>query len=463
MAASPIEETTIVAVATAPGRGGIGVVRLSGPQALSIAQSIARIEKLTPRHAHYIVLHDETGARVDDAVLTYFAAPHSYTGEDVVEIATHGSPVVLDWLVRAAIAAGAQPARPGEFTERAFLRGRLDLTQAEAVCDLIDAQTLGQAQQAAAQMGGSIAAAVRPVKQALVELIAALEAGIDFAEDDLDTLPATEIATRIAALLSPLQQLLTSFAHGRVLREGLRLAIVGRPNAGKSSLFNRLVERDRAIVTATPGTTRDVIAERISMGGVPVELLDTAGLRETDDEAERMGVARSREAMAEADAVLLVLDASSNDGAFERDTLQSLHGRPVIVAHNKMDLLRASDVPSMLSNLAALNEVAAQAHVRTSATTGDGIAELREALLRVAHAGAEVAGTATLTNLRQRDAVRRAVDAATRAHAATAVATPHEMLLLDLYEALRALDELTGETTADDVLNLIFSTFCIGK
>jgi tRNA modification GTPase len=457
-AAGLIEATTIVAVATPAGRGGIGVVRLSGVGALAVAGRVMPWFAREARVAQYGLLREADGSRVDDAVATYFKGPASYTGEDVVEVAVHGSPVVLDWVVRACVAAGAVPARAGEFTERAFLRGRLDLTQAEAVRDLIDAQTLGQARLAAEQMGGSIAARVRPVKTALVELIAALEAGIDFAEDDVDTLPAPAIMLRVEALLPGLRTLLASFAHGRLLREGLRLAIVGRPNAGKSSLFNRLVERERAIVTATPGTTRDVIAERIALEGIPVELLDTAGLRETEDEAERMGVARSREAMAEADAVLLVVDGTV---ALEPDEglVEALRGRPVVVALNKCDVAVADVAVPWVS----VADVAVPwVSVRTSAVTGDGIEALRGALLGMVRGNAS-AGEATLTNLRQRDAVAAAVDALVRGCAAAGAAVPHEMVLLDLYEGLRALDELTGQTTPDDVLNLIFSSFCIGK
>ena len=488
-----LEDTTIVANATPAGRGGIGVVRLSGSDAFAIAARLFPRETMpAPRVAHFCILRDDSGARVDHALLTFFPAPHSYTGEDVVEIATHGSPVVLDWLLRAALGHGATQARPGEFTERAFLRGRMDLVQAEAVRDLIDAQTLEQARQAAEQMGGSVAAAIRPVKEQLVALIAALEAGIDFAEDDIDTMPAEQIAATISPLLPPLEALLASFAHGRLLREGLRLAIVGEPNAGKSSLFNRLVERDRAIVTATPGTTRDVIAERISLDGIPVELLDTAGLRDTDDEAERMGVTRSREAMTEADAVLLVVDAAdpkqgTTSGHTSMDragrqiaAYELLRNRPVIVVWNKIDLLpptgqaapaiaplgkvpddaAAMDVPHGTFARAATDPWHS---VRASAVTGEGIASLRRAIVALATGGAAAGTGATLTNLRHRDAVARAHAGLVRAQAAAQNRTPHEMLLLDLYGALGALDELTGQTTADDILHRIFSTFCIGK
>jgi len=446
-----LDETTIVAVATPAGRGGIGVVRLSGEKALGVARVLLpKVSEWVPRTAYYGLLRDVVGERVDDAVATYFAAPHSYTGEDVVEIATHGSPVVQDWLLRECIRLGATAARAGEFTERAFLRGRLDLTEAEAVRDLIDAQTLEQAKLAAQQMGGSIAAQVRPVKTNLVTLIAQLEAGIDFAEDDTPTVSDAQIQAGIVQIVAPLEELLRSFSHGRLMREGLQLAIVGRPNAGKSSLFNRLVEQERAIVTASPGTTRDVIAEQVSMDGVPVVLLDTAGIRETADEAERMGVERSRRAVADADAVLVVVDASSEED-FDAALLETLEGRPWLVARNKTDLTQKpnEDFPDAIV-------------VSTSAITGAGIAELRQQILQMAGASGAASG-ATLTNLRQRDAVAQAMESLQRADAAAALHTPQEMVLLDLYEALRALDTLTGQTTPDDVLNQIFSTFCIGK
>jgi tRNA modification GTPase len=455
-----LDETTIVAVATPAGRGGIGVVRLSGNNALSIAQQLfQKLSGSSPRHAHYGILRDVDGTRIDDAIATYYKAPHSYTGEDVIEIATHGSPVVLEWLLRRCVTLGATPARAGEFTERAFLRGRLDLTEAEAVRDLIDAQTLEQAKLAAEQMSGSIAAEIRPAKDALIVLIATLEAGIDFAEDDTPTMAADEIVASIRKVQQPLQTLLASFTHGRLMREGLQLAIVGKPNAGKSSLFNRLVEQDRAIVTSTPGTTRDVIAERVNLNGIPVELLDTAGIRETTDEAERMGVERSRRAIADADAVLLVVDAaemaeSQTDtlaAYLERPWADALQGRPLLVAWNKADL-HHSTYPFPVDATSVI----------TSAATGEGIAELREQILRMAGSQPSAAG-ATLTNLRQRDAVQSAMEALERAVDAANIGIPHEMVLLDLYECLRALDALTGQTTADDVLHYIFSSFCIGK
>ena len=450
---------TIAAISTPPGRGGIGIVRLSGPDAASIAVQLVRLhqplEHARARLADVLddSAHDEDeAARIDEALVTYFAAPHSYTAEDLVEIAAHGSPVVLDLLLRRALILGARLATPGEFTQRAFLSGRLDLTQAEAVRDLIEAQTLAQARQAASQMGGSLSRRVTPIKQALIDLIALLEAGIDFAEDDIDVTPQQEIACRIDALTLPLSALEATFARGRIVHDGLTLAIVGRPNAGKSSLFNRLVERERAIVTATPGTPRDLVTERIALDGIPLELVDTAGLREGLEEAEQMGIARSREALADAAIALVVLDATEPLNDEERRLLALVQGRPALVVVNKCDL-QADASTGDFGGLPTLH---------TSALTGEGIAALRERIVALATGGAaEEPGM--LTSLRHHQAVSIAIEAITDAARANATSIPHEMILLDLYRALTALDSLTGQTTPDDILNLIFSTFCIGK
>lgn len=457
MTENPALNETIVAISTPSGRGGIGIVRLSGPEASSIAvQLVALKHPLEHGRARLAdVLDDPAGKadRIDEAVVTFFAAPNSYTAEDLVEIAAHGSPVVLDLLLRRAIDLGARLAEPGEFTERAFHSGRIDLTQAEAVRDLIEAQTLTQVRQAASQMGGALSRRVAPVKQSLVELVALLEAGIDFAEDDVDVTGADEIARRIDALKEPLIQLEASFARGRIVHDGLTLAIVGRPNAGKSSLFNRLVERDRAIVTATPGTTRDLVTERISLDGIPLELVDTAGLRESLEEAEQLGIARSREALADAAVVLIVLDATQRLNEEEHRLLEAVDGRHAIVVINKSDLPQAREIPHETGKFSAL---------RTSALTGDGIAALREHILAVVTGGAP-AESGSLTSLRQHQAITTTLSALGDASLANKGGIPHEMILLDLYRALWALDSLTGQTTSDDILNLIFSTFCIGK
>ena len=472
---------TIAAISTPPGRGGIGIVRLSGPLAASIAVQLVQLrhplEHARARLAHVLDAASQDGARIDEALVTLFRAPHSYAAEDLVEIATHGSPVVLELVLRRALELGARLAEPGEFTERAFLSGRLDLTQAEAVRDLIEAQTLTQARQAASQMGGALSRRVAPMKQQLVDLVALLEAGIDFAEDDVDVAPGQEIARRIAELALPLSALEASFARGRIVHDGLTLAIVGRPNAGKSSLFNCLVERDRAIVTATPGTTRDLVTERISIGGIPIEMVDTAGLREGREEAEQMGIARSREALADAALALIVLDATHALNEEERRLLVAVEGRPAIVAINKSDLLQwpqaeeldaaaprapSRPTPSLAQDPALDRFAKGLAVLPTSALTGAGIAALRDKILALA-TGGSAAEPGMLTNLRQHQAVATALAALADAAAANQNSTPHEMLLLDLYRALWALDSLTGQTTPDDILGQIFSKFCIGK
>lgn len=450
---------TIVAVSTPPGRGGIGIVRLSGPDAAALAEQLVRLrqplEHARARLADVLESEDPAAVRVDEAVVTFFGAPHSYTGEDLVEIAAHGSPVVLELLLRRGIALGARLAEPGEFTQRAFLGGKIDLTEAEAVRDLIEAQTLTQARQAASQMGGALSRRVQPVKQSLVELVALLEAGIDFGEDDVDVTPHAEIARRIVDLMPPLAALEASFARGRVVHDGLTLAIVGRPNAGKSSLFNRLVERDRAIVTATPGTTRDLVSERIAIEGIPLELVDTAGLREAYEEVEQLGIARSREALADASLVLVVLDATQPLNEEERTLLAAVADRPALVVANKCDL-EGAGVSVERDGLPFQNLLL------TSALTGEGIVALRERIVTLATGGA-AAEPGLLTNLRQQQAVATARAALSDAAQANDGAIPHEMILLDLYGALWALDSLTGQTTSDDILHLIFSTFCIGK
>jgi tRNA modification GTPase len=458
-------DDTIVAIATPPGRGGIGVVRVAGSKSVEIAKPMLRLKhELEPGRAVFgeliepVPLDADTGGRkpeagsptrIDEVVVTYFAKPHSYTTDDIIEIAAHGSPVVLRHIVELCVAAGARLAEPGEFTMRAFLNGRIDLTQAEAVRDLIDSQTLYQAKIAAQQLEGALSKRLQPIKQKLVELIAVLEAGIDFAEDDVSVLPDATVLERIAAVRDPLQQLAATFAYGKLVHQGLTLAIVGRPNVGKSSLFNRLVERERAIVTATPGTTRDLVSETVAIGGIPIQLVDTAGIRQALDEAESIGIRKSMEALADADLVLVVLDASQAANSEDAELLQHAEGRPAIVVANKCDLGIA---------------VLAQPAVYASALTGQGIAELRTEILR--HIGGEAGAQAEagfLTNVRHQGLVQDSLAALAAAAGAVAQKIPHEMLLLDLYSALRPLDAITGATTTDDILNLIFSTFCIGK
>ena len=438
-------DDTIVAISTPPGRGGLGIVRLSGPQARGTAERIVRLAgEWHSWKARLGELTDREGHVVDQVVVSFFEAPHSYTADDVVEISCHGSPVVLRHAVERAVEAGARPAEPGEFTLRAFLNGRIDLPQAEAVHDLIEATTLYQARIAAQQAAGSVSRRIAPLKEQLLELIALLEAGIDFAEDDVSVAPDAEILRRIAPVLEGVVRLAASFAYGGLVRGGLALAIAGKPNVGKSSLFNRLLEQDRAIVTDIPGTTRDLVSETASIGGIPVKLYDTAGIRASSELVESLGIERSYQAMADADLTLVVVDGSRPLDCEDR----ALIGRgPCLVVRNKCDLGRHDAAP-----------------YATSALTGEGIPELRQAILNaVAPAGAFEQETGFITSLRHERLLHEAVEYLEKARGAVEARIPHEMLLLDLYGALRPIDAITGATTADDILNRIFSTFCIGK
>jgi tRNA modification GTPase len=446
-------DDTIVAIATPPGRGGIGVVRLAGPEARSLSAPLLRLKhELAPGRAVFGELVDSQ--KIDEVVVTYFAKPYSYTTDDIIEISAHGSPVVLHHVVELCLARGARLAEPGEFTMRAFLNGRIDLTQAEAVRDLIESQTLYQAKVAAQQLEGALSRRLQPIKQQLVELIALLEAGIDFAEDDVAVLPGAAILQHIADVRGPLETLAASFAYGKMVHEGLTLAIVGRPNVGKSSLFNRLVERERAIVTAMPGTTRDLVTETVAIGGIPVKLVDTAGIRHALDEAESIGIRKSMETLADADLVLVVLDSSQPYSFEDEELLSQVSGRAALVVENKADI-SSSQFPVLSSQLA---------RVRTSALAGTGIENLREEILRqVGGESGQQAESGFLTNIRHQGLVRDSLAGLDAGRVAVETKTPHEMLLMDLYGALRPLDEITGATTTDDILNLIFSRFCIGK
>ncbi len=456
---------TIVALSTAPGRAGLGVVRLSGPDARTIAGRLLSPVSWQSWRAHMADLLDRDGRPIDQVVATFFEAPRSYTAEDVVEISCHGSPVVLHFACERAVEAGARLAEPGEFTLRAFARGRIDLPQAEAVRDLIEATTLYQARVAARQAGGSLSRRLAPLKQQFLDLIALLEAGIDFAEDDVSVASASDILLRLDPILETVRRLAASFQYGGFVRSGFTLAIVGRPNVGKSSLFNRLLEQDRAIVTDIPGTTRDLVSEHASIGGIPVKLYDTAGIRDTAGIVETLGIERSYQAMADADLTLVVFDISQPRNA-EDDALAARaasQGRHLIVA-NKTDLcLKPVGQDSILpADFQSADRP--QAGISVSALTGAGILELRLAILdSLAPPGAFDQDSAFITSLRHAQLLRESVTWLEKARAALDAAVPHEMLLLDLYAALRPIDAITGATTADDILNRIFSTFCIGK
>ncbi len=463
-------EDTIVAIATPPGRGGIGVVRLAGHRAIQIALELVRLGQQPPepqRSTLGAVLDPETGKVLDEVMFTCFRRPHSYTGEDVAAISCHGSSVILGFLVECCLARGARAAEPGEFTLRAFLNGRMDLTQAEAVRDLIEARTLYQARVAATQLEGALSARLKPHKQSLVELIARLEAGIDFADDDVEVIGWPEILKRLDAIRADLKKLVEGYDYGRIVREGLSLSIVGRPNVGKSSLFNRLLKMDRAIVTPTPGTTRDLVTETASIGGIPLRLVDTAGIRNSSDDVEKMGVERSHQAMADSDLRLLVVDSSRDWTQEDAELLRRTQRMGfMLVAANKADLepRNSAEIIAQSASTEDGEESPPLEIISTSALTGQGVEELRDKILQAARAGENLGSEGDLvTNLRHQQLLKASVAALERCGAGAGLKVHHEMLLLDLYDALLQLDALTGATGVEDILGTIFSKFCIGK
>jgi tRNA modification GTPase len=440
---------TIVAIATPPGRGGIGVVRLSGPDAHDIAQGlVARDEALRPRHATMVRIRDGGASHhaIDEAVATFFPGPHSYTGEDVVELSAHGSPVVLRAIVEGAVGAGARLAEPGEFTLRAFLNGRIDLTQAEAVGDLIAAATPLQARAAFDQLDGTVTRAIAEVDAALFDLVARLEASVDFPEEGYHFIEPDALAAAVDVLVGRCAALLTDARRGRLIREGLQVAIVGAPNVGKSSLFNALAGSARAIVTDVPGTTRDLVTEVVDVDGLRVTLVDTAGLRDARDVVEAEGVARSRQAVEVADLVLLVEDRS-----VERiEPAQIDRQCKVLCVANKADL------PAAWTDDDA---------VAVSAATGAGLDQLRRRIAAALDVDL-LRDRPAITNVRHIALVERAHGAMIRARDAARGAggsMPEEFVLADLSDARAALEEVSGRRATEDLLAHIFSTFCIGK
>jgi tRNA modification GTPase len=443
---------TIVAIATPPGRGGLGVVRLSGPGAASITQRlIARKSALDPRVATLTKVVDGK-ASVDEVVVTLFVAPHSYTGEDVAEISGHGSPVLLERIVQLAMNSGARLAEPGEFTLRAYLNGRMDLVQAEAVADLINAVTPKQARLAMDQLEGTLTGAISRIHSALFSLIARCEASLDFPDEGFHFVQKDEVRSTLETITADLGALISDASRGRLLREGRTVVLVGRPNTGKSSLFNALLGRDRAIVTPIPGTTRDVLSEPVDIFGVPVTLIDTAGLRESADPIEQAGVARAGAARAAAAMTLLVLDGSSELTETDFALLNEEPAGRRVVAISKGDLAPA---------------FAPQLHVPdgivVSAATGFGLNELREAIVREVSSQDDLRDTPALSNLRHVSLTQAALGASLRALEALDGGATEELLLVDLHEARRSLEEITGTRTVDDLLLHIFTKFCIGK
>lgn len=447
---------TIVALATPWGRAGLGLVRLSGPAACQILTHAFQ-SKAKPAHRRATQGHwlSPAGQSIDEVMVTCFLSPHSYTGEDVVEISGHGNPVTLRTIVDTAISLGARIATPGEFTLRAVINGKMDLLQAEAVREFVDAQTENQARIALKHMEGGLSRRVRSIRDGLIRVVAHLEAGIDFAEDDVEVPVGALLIEQLRPLAEALEELGRSFEYGKLLAGGLCLVILGKPNVGKSSLFNRLVAADRAIVTEVPGTTRDVVTEVAEIDGVPLKFADTAGVRPATDVVERIGVSRTMETLADADLALVVLDASTTLGDDDRAVLAKAQALPHIIVLNK------SDLPPHLDRAALKGSGRV---VSVSALTGHGLGDLREGITdHIRNRSGQSSSEVVLTSVRQREAVASAGSSLGCAIDALVRSIPHEMVLLDLYDALESMNELTGETLTEDILDRIFSTFCVGK
>ena len=452
---------TIAAIATASAAAAVGIVRLSGAETRCVLAALftpvdgRSAAELPPRRMTYGTVRDAEGRTLDHALAVVFSAGHSYTGEESAELHCHGSPVVLQEVLRAAFAAGARQARAGEFTERAFLNGKMDLTEAEAVIDLIDAETAEAARNAAAQVDGALRRPLEQVYDALLGLTSRFYAVVDYPDEDIEDLTLAETERTLTESEQTLAALLGTFARGRVLKSGAATAIVGAPNAGKSSLLNALVGYDRAIVTDLPGTTRDTVEEKAVVGGVLLRLIDTAGIRDGGDAVETMGVERSRAAAKQASLALLVLDGSRELTAEDEAAIALANTVPhLIVAVNKSDLPRALDVGALADRFDNVLSV--------SAVTGAGLDTLTGAITAQFPAG-ESTGGALLTNARQADAANRALSAVAEARGALRIGMTPDVVLTDCEAALAALGELNGKQVRDDLVDTIFSRFCVGK
>jgi tRNA modification GTPase len=436
---------------------------VSGPKSFSLFRRLFAakrpLDELPPRFAVLgQVVDPRDGSEIDEAIATCFPSPNSYTGEDLTEFSLHGSPVLVSALLDCLCAAGARLAEPGEFTMRAFLHGRMDLTQAEAVRDIVDAATLHQARVASRQRAGEIARRLQPAKKLLIDVIADLESAVEFAEEDVQVAPRELLAQRLEQVLQDLKKWIESFRQGRIVRDGFSMAIVGLPNVGKSSVFNALLDQDRSIVTEIPGTTRDLVSEFTNINGIPVRLLDTAGIRNAGDSVEKLGVDRSLRAIAEADAILLIVDTSRPPSAEDLDLKRQLKGFPWVAVMNKMDL------PLCWSADERNKYAERQPLVEVSAKTGSGIDRLRSVILNgvLGDSGVPQDGI-LITNLRHCRCLEGAEGDLKRGVSALRQGISEEFVLIDLHEGLKKLGEITGETSVDNLLTEIFSRFCIGK
>ena len=474
-------DETIAAIATAPGIGGIGVLRISGSAAAAVLRRLFTPHRSESLHADgsfsshklcYGTIRDRHGAVLDEVMAVFMRAPHTYTREDVAEIQCHGSYLVLQAILAEILAAGARAAEPGEFTKRAFLAGRIDLTQAEAVIDLLQAQSMGGVELAVGQLRGELYERIAVIRDALVELLAIVELALDFPDDETDILVADDLLKQVEEQVEqPLQHLLALADQGRVIREGVKAVIAGRPNVGKSSLLNQLLQEERALVTEIPGTTRDTIEELIAVHGIPVHLIDTAGIRDHEDAVEELGIERARQKMREADLVLFVVDASQGLSAIDRSLYASLDDRKRIVILNKMDKIDVADnartgehtSKGLFQELSSFFGAVPQ--VRTAAKKGVGIPELRETIYQTIIGEEEEMSEriSCAPNLRHKMILEKTLAACSHVKETLLIGSPADLLAVDLRAALDHLADIVGLTTPDDVLDVLFSRFCLGK
>ncbi len=454
---------TIVALITPLGRSGIGVIRLSGEKSLPIIRKLIEDEKFNPqpRLSHLKKVYDlETAEILDEVLITYFKNPYSFTGEDVIEIAGHGSPVILRQIIDFCLKLDARMAEPGEFSLRALANGRMNLSQAEAIRDLIDAQTVASARQSVRQLRGEFSNQLQPFKDDLLNVIVVLESALEFVEDDLPAIQNENIKIKLAEIAEKISRIAATFQAGKLLREGLRVALIGRPNVGKSSLFNALLGHDRAIVTAIAGTTRDQLHEKLVIKNIPISLIDTAGLRETTDIVENIGVERSRRTMADADLVIIILDGSQTLTEEDHEIFRQTVEYPILIVINKSDLQTPSEDLLKEINFSTHNSPTI---LNISAKTGENLNELQNAIIEPFAAKQTDQSGFLVSDARHHDLLLRAEAEIRTSLQLLEQKMSEEFVLIGLHNALRYLGQITGETTTEDMLTRIFSTFCIGK
>lgn len=462
-----LDEGTIAAISTPIGEGGIGVVRISGPDAVAILSRVFRDKHGRSRKSfdthrmYYGTVVADGGELIDEVLVVAMLSPHSYTGEDLAEIHCHGGSMVLQSVLKLVLEQGARLAGPGEFTRRAFLNGRLDLVQAESVIDVIRSKTEQSLKLALGGLSGRLSSRISKLRDGLIGVLAHIEAGIDFPEDDISDVEIESMRQTLEATIAEVSKMITESHSGRAYREGVSVVIAGRPNVGKSSVFNAIVREHRAIVTDVPGTTRDVIGEYVNISGIPVRLMDTAGIRETQDVVEREGVSRSRRVLNEADVVLYIVDASRADNGEGPDEdmamLSNMAKTTTILVINKVDLVDGR------ASLERYSAVAPETVVETSATSGEGLDELERAIVKAVTRGHISPGEAIVTNVRHQDALRRCEAHLGDALSAVEQGVPLDLVVIDVREALGALGEITGDTVDEDIVDRIFSDFCVGK